>query len=546
MNEADARWKIDATLKSVGFERIDSSLSKYRGQLKPSGYQVEIDLTVPDGRFVELPTLKVLNKEILPVDVVAHIERDERLCFGDKQLLRLDRYDPGGSILRVLQQATETLNKSLGGGNVIEIQEEYPAYWGGGDAQSLTLFHKLDGLKTAKVGLTDDKRGLKLVPYNTRAAKEFTSSREAKIIYLDGSIGPAGDCLRPGTLADLYEWLPINVGDKLTVEDVISTAMDDKIYIIRAANGWFGFNLNIPDTLLGLKRKNQLRKVTLVRLLKEKPEKVRIQRFLITDASLASVASRSLPNDKSPLIGKNILVIGAGTIGSHLCELLTRSGVGCEGTLTIVDPDFVSAGNLGRHTLSVGDLWENKALALKNKLMSFHPDLKVSALDKDADSLLEYLDNYDLVIDATGVESVSDDINYHALSLRRVGKEVALLHTWIFGNGISVHSFLHNSLGSACYRCLRPDLSKPWRFDSRKNTSIEAVVAQNGCGLGTFVPYTVSASVKAAALAFDAVFEFFDVGFGPTLRNQLIDSHLGKDIAHKTPSIHSSCPACKA
>ena len=546
MNETDAKWNIKATLKSVGFECVDSSLSKYHGHLKPSGYEVEVELTVPDGRFVELPTLKVLNKEILPVDVVAHIERDERLCFGDKQLLRLDRYDPGGSILRILQQATETLNKSLGDGNVIEIQEEFPAYWGGGDAQSITLLHNLDDLKTAKVGLTKDKKGLKLVPSNSKATKDFINSREAKIVHIVSSLGAVGDCLRPGTLADLYEWLPANTGNKLTVDAVISAAIDDTIHIIHAANGWFGFNLIIPDTLRGLKRKNQLRKKTFVKLLQEKPEKVRVQRYLITDATLASIASRSLPKDKSPLIGKNILIIGAGTIGSHLCELLTRSGAGCEGTLTIVDPDFVGAGNLGRHTLSVEDLWENKALALKSKLLSFHPDLKVSALEKDADSLLDDLDAYDLVIDATGIESVSDDINFHALKLRRIGKDVALLHSWIFGNGISVHSFFHNSLENACYRCLRPDLSKPWRYDSRKDTSKEAVVAQNGCGLGTFVPYTISASVKAAALAFDAVFDFFDVESGPTLRNQLIDRELGKAIAHKTPPIHASCPACRA
>lgn len=546
MTEADSKWKIDATLRSVGFERVDSSLSQYRGHLKPSGYEVEVELTVPDGRFVELPTLKVLNKEVLPVDVVAHIERDERLCFGDKQLLRLDRYNPGGSILRILEQAKETLNKSLGGQNAIEIQEEFPAYWNGGDAQLLTMLHNLEGMKSAKVGRIENKKGLQLVPSMSKSAKTLINERNAKIVKVDGVIGASSYCLRPSTLADLQSWLPPNTGSKLTVDAIISASMEEKVYIIHAANGWFGFNLIIPDALLGLKRQNKLRKVTLVKLLKDKPEKVNVQRYLVTDATLASVASRSLPNTRSPLIGKNILVIGAGTIGSHLSELLTRSGAGCEGTLTLVDPDYVGAGNLGRHTLSVESLWENKALALKSKLLNFHPDLKVEALEKDADSLLDYLDAYDLVIDATGIEAVSDDINFHALRLRRDGKDVALLHAWIFGNGISVHSFFHNSLECACYRCLRPDLSKPWRYDSRKDTSKEAVVAQNGCGLGTFVPYTISASVKAAALAFDAVFEFFDVGSGPTLRNQLIDSSLGKNIAHNTPSIHTSCPACKA
>lgn len=544
MNENDAKWEIDATLKSVGFLRVDSSLKIYRGILKPNGYKVDVELTIPDARFVELPSLKILNREALPVDVVAHIERDERLCFGDKQLLRLDRYKPGGSMLRILEQATETLNKSLGGKNKVEIQQEYPAYWAGGDAQPVTMLYGMGVSKKASLGFEANK-GLQLLPSNSKELASLTNIRKAMIVKVDEPVGPTDDCLRPTNLANLCDWLDKNVGQSLTVNTMIANSMENAVYIIQAPNGWYGLRLTIPPILDQLKRQNKLRKVALVKQLKLSLENVAVQRYYIRDATLPTVTSRSLPHLLSPFIGKKILLIGAGTIGSNLSELLVRSGAGCEGTFTIVDPDYVVAGNLGRHTLSVDDMWENKASALKCKLERFHSDVQIAALEDTADSLLKKLHNYDLVIDATGVETVSEDLNYHAMNLRRSGNNVAMLHVWIFGNGISVHSYLHALAGEACYRCLRPDLSKPWRYDSRKDTSKEAIVVQNGCGLGTFVPYSISASVKAAAIAFDSALGYFEGQSTPSLKNHLIDKKRGKRLSHKSPTPSPECPACK-
>uniref|UniRef100_UPI001E537868 ThiF family adenylyltransferase n=1 Tax=Catenulispora pinisilvae TaxID=2705253 RepID=UPI001E537868 len=58
------------------------------------------------------------------------------------------------------------------------------------------------------------------------------------------------------------------------------------------------------------------------------------------------------------LADRRVLVVGAGSVGSYLVEVLARSGVGA---FTIVDPDVVEAVNVGRSAFRVADVGLGKA-----------------------------------------------------------------------------------------------------------------------------------------------------------------------------------------
>ena len=110
--------------------------------------------------------------------------------------------------------------------------------------------------------------------------------------------------------------------------------------------------------------------------------------------------------DALALQGMNVAIIGAGAIGSHVAELLTRSGVG---DLRLFDPDRLWPANLIRHaappSASPGVL---KALVLKDHLGQY-PWITVAVPEEsftryvwDPSAIREIVEHADLTVDATG------------------------------------------------------------------------------------------------------------------------------------------------
>jgi hypothetical protein len=103
------------------------------------------------------------------------------------------------------------------------------------------------------------------------------------------------------------------------------------------------------------------------------------------------------------LRSKEILLVGAGAIGSAVAELLVRGGAS---NALIIDGDRLEAGNLVRHTLGLDDLHENKAVSLARQLNLASPHARVGAIEehfpptdeKDRRRVLRR----DLVLDCTG------------------------------------------------------------------------------------------------------------------------------------------------
>lgn len=108
----------------------------------------------------------------------------------------------------------------------------------------------------------------------------------------------------------------------------------------------------------------------------------------------------------------NILLIGAGAVGSVLAECLVR---GCCKNLVIVDNDKVEIGNMSRHTLTLSSLDQCKAQQLAKRLNDIFPGINVtfkrSYIEQVIQSDRAYLGRFDLIIDATG-----SDQALHALS----------------------------------------------------------------------------------------------------------------------------------
>jgi hypothetical protein len=130
---------------------------------------------------------------------------------------------------------------------------------------------------------------------------------------------------------------------------------------------------------------------------------------------------------RGELRSKEVLLIGAGAIGSVISELLVRGGVK---KLLIVDGDRLEIGNLVRHNLGLDDLQEHKASALARRLNLASPHAEVEAIDQrfpprseeDCQKALRC----DMIVDSTGEDSVLRHLDLFAWEGERLFASVSL------------------------------------------------------------------------------------------------------------------------
>lgn len=103
----------------------------------------------------------------------------------------------------------------------------------------------------------------------------------------------------------------------------------------------------------------------------------------------------------------SILIIGAGTVGSALAEMLARAGVR---DITVIDSDCFEAGNLVRHTLLSSDIGLPKVAALSARLdrAALHGNIVGvdGAFPPDEAETSDRIRNCAVVIDTTGDDAV--------------------------------------------------------------------------------------------------------------------------------------------
>lgn len=106
------------------------------------------------------------------------------------------------------------------------------------------------------------------------------------------------------------------------------------------------------------------------------------------------------PAGQARLHQSRVLVIGAGGLGSPILMALAGAGIG---HLTLVDHDTVSASNLNRQFLyTVADIGRPKAVAARERLLAYHPDLDIVAHERllTADFARQLVPDQDLVVAA--------------------------------------------------------------------------------------------------------------------------------------------------
>ena len=166
---------------------------------------------------------------------------------------------------------------------------------------------------------------------------------------------------------------------------------------------------------------------------------------------------------------KRILVLGVGSVGSHIVDQLCMSGYE---SITVVDKDRLTKDNIYRNNLGKLCIDTKKVNAIKVVMELKYPYVKINPIDKDVLSVFDVainLKNFDIIISALGNPTIERFIveRLYRLSLPPV------VMSWIEPLGVAHHSLFMKDTNKGCFNCLLIDengnFSYKNKFSDRKS-----------------------------------------------------------------------------
>lgn len=198
------------------------------------------------------------------------------------------------------------------------------------------------------------------------------------------------------------------------------------------------------------------------------------------------------------LAARRVLLIGCGSIGGHIAQMLASAGIG---NLTLMDHDRLAWENTFRHTLGMRGLHHMKAEALAEDLRDRMPYLKVTPITQRLPLAPDggpAISGFDLVIDATGEPTVSMSI----AARPTLFGGTPLIHTWLEPLGLGGHAMV-SLPGQGCFTCLlgRDDPTEPLSFGPAfAQLGQDFQLDELGCG-AYYAPFSDLDARRTAELA---------------------------------------------
>lgn len=541
-----------------GFQQLPSKDGRcsFRGTLPCKFGNAIVTLTIVDWDFVRYPVIQVEDLPKGAPALVPHISAWGGFCYLAPGSVVLDRFKPDVAVEQCLLLAEKELNRLLSDQTYRqgEFQSEFGPNWYIGQ-MPLPRQVLLGTLKEGDQRCASYMMSLGDVAANLISSEPLEANRVAKACGWEAPVLGRSSCwiIRsqrmptlmpdglPETIGAMFTWLKAwdetvyrRVNQVFGGRDYL--AQSEIAFVIQSAAGWLGFSMEIDQTLALAFRRNpgQLRQ-----RLHSGRRNTQIRRISVVEISPDFVHGRNLTFPT--LKDRRVVLVGCGSIGSYLSQALVRLGAGTgKGELTLIDPDYLSPGNLGRHLLGFDALYKEKATALAELLCKQFPHAKIVAKPSRI-ALPADLKLGELLIDATGEEALSEAINYHRLTLPEASRPIAQ-YIWVTGRGECVQALWTDEARHACYRCMRQsDDARTPRFDLGLPRD-EGVM--HGCQ--AFTPYAVSAPMSASALAIDQVAAWLGGDVSPRFRTRTVEYSKARGLKNQDVSPLKGCPACRA
>ena len=148
------------------------------------------------------------------------------------------------------------------------------------------------------------------------------------------------------------------------------------------------------------------------------------------------------------LLKSNVLIVGAGGLGSPIAIYLAALGIGKIG---IVDKDKIEISNLSRQIIfSTNDIKKSKSTVAINKLRKINPDIQVQSFNKKLTikNINQIAKGFDLIVDGSDNFRTRFLINDYCLKNKKILVSGAISK---FDGQVYTFNFLKKN--SPCLRC---------------------------------------------------------------------------------------------
>ncbi|AOS42462.1 hypothetical protein A0U95_28010 [Pseudomonas brassicacearum] len=466
-------------LRGIEVVRIDSPATNCLGvELigATSTWPIYVDC---DEEQLRLP--KVWTRP--PEEPLAHVSYAGVVCIDDGQGLSLDPNRHADIVAYAVLKAYELLENSAVDATTghIEFFNELEGYWLHlpGSLRSRAYF-EVDGNSRMVKGFVNSKLG---------KSKWYFTERDAELPWEVRSNKLAGQRV-------LYVHVDA-LALPLAAPDVLTTAFIEDIHQRLSFD-----QLKLWDELFGPSKNSPKRLALLVSVSRQAGG-----RSLV---GIAFGAHRGVVDSKSPvspltmrrhtpnymrerggasldLLGKHLVVLGAGAIGCVVVDTLAAAGVG---KITVVDHDEYSEDNVFRHLLEPLYIDIGKPKGLQLVLERRYPGLKITPVCTTAQNWLKTanINTYDGIVLAFGSPSIERSFS-RVLKDKRF--DLPIVFTWLEALDLGGHSVLMWTKGEGCLDCAyRDDEGQPCLAPRTSFLEPNQPVTRNltGCA-GAFVPF---------------------------------------------------------
>lgn len=556
MNLSDSRLALAlAQLVALGFVAAPRSGTArcFDGHLNCQAGRVPVRIEVSDWDFLDYPVIRLVERPTFLSNLVPHLSSSGHLCYFQEGAVILDRYRPDHALLQCLERARDEIDRLTRSPTYREgeFEVEFSATWtiGQHPRAFVLMLGELDSESDYATcfDVGDSNQRWLLVASEFESARRFcvsagwtiSNKQFAHCHILRSSRNPTLPDKLPTCVTEMFAWL--RAWDK-SVYDLLHTKLAEPTYLtaksalflVETPAGTFGFMFELDANKCAAYR----RKARLYRhFLHTKGDTQPVMRLSAIPVSADHIHSRNLRH--ASLKDRRIVLIGCGAIGGYVAQALARLGAGSgSGRFLLVDPDVLTADNLGRHALGLESLQRGKAKCLAGSLLQQFPFSEIVHATRRADPSIDL--NADVVVNATGEEAIGLMLNEHHQRLP-VQRRPPLVHAWIAGNGQAVQALCVDNSKFGCFRCLRQkDDARTLRFQLLKTEPITHV---RGCR--AFRPYSVSAPLSAAALAIDLVIGWMEGSPSPRFRTRVVENADVQRVKNQDFTPLESCPACR-
>lgn len=522
------------------FEKIPLKIGIYTKDYSTLKGDFKVGLVfVSSDPNTSLPLAYVLNRPTDLEDVLlAHINIGGYLCYVEELEAEWNPNDLLGLYQAVDEQIQKTLDISIlsltnGVVDQAELEGEFVSYWKPEtNTYTLSNFDDLHGKSAYLTYCSIDSSATsssesilygsaELEVYKTwRTQRNLSENTSVKVNTFVLKVRPkkiSGTHWPPKDANQFFEWLTVvdhNAKASLVRYFVDHPHKNHLIFLDVEKQDTFGIVLELNQTAVQLNtyanhrktgkggRKVDLNRASSVLMGKYAFNKFKRISFYKADKETILTRNRTRP-EVGNLSTKKIALIGCGTVGGYVAELLIRSGAGMGNkSFKLFDFDTYGPHNFSRHTLNSSDFGKNKAIALKRRLeQATHLKLNIEAKNVDFTFDADHMSTYDIIIDATGRGPISKRLAY---LLRQITcpKKPIIIHGLNYA-GIASMVFIDYSDG--CYNCFFGDKSVfiDGVYDRLKNHNNKNP-KKISCG-NTYTPYDAAVSVMTAALIQEAV-----------------------------------------